>query len=109
MAGQGNGMLYQLKAMLKESKSPIWRMFQVASNVTLHRLHLVLQDVMGWANSHLYRFDIGGIEYSTPDPWKMTLASFTLWIPGEQNSARLCLVRRPDSPIEYDFGDRWEH
>jgi len=68
MVGQSNETVYQLKVTLRESKPPIWRGFQVSGDITLRRLHLILQDVMGWTNSHLYRFDIGGIQYSIPDP-----------------------------------------
>ena len=48
--------IYQIKVGLLEINPLIWRRFLIPANVTLHRLHLVLQDVMGWQNYHLYRF-----------------------------------------------------
>jgi hypothetical protein len=56
-------MVYQLKVMLKGSKPPIWRRVQVPGDITLHRLHMIIQCVMGWTNSHLYSFLIAGTEY----------------------------------------------
>ena len=56
--------IYRIKITLKETEPVIWRRFLVPSNVTLHRLHLILQEVMGWTNSHLYRFKIDTKEYT---------------------------------------------
>ena len=61
-------MVYQIKVVLLETEPPIWRRFVIPSGVTLHRLHLILQAIMGWTNSHLYRFRIETEEYGEPDP-----------------------------------------
>jgi len=42
-----NQDIYQLKVTIKESKPPVWRRFQVSGDITLHKLHLILQGVMG--------------------------------------------------------------
>ncbi len=42
-----------------------WRRFLIPENVTLH---LVLQDIMGWENYHLYLFKVDNKEYAEPDP-----------------------------------------
>jgi hypothetical protein len=100
--------LYQLKVVLLETDPPIWRRFVVPSSVTLHRLHLILQDVMGWTNSHLYRFRIGGKEYAEPDPDnEFNELDF-------KNSRRTKLgqlvTKKGDVLLyEYDFGDSWNH
>jgi hypothetical protein len=60
--------VYRIKVGLLETNPLIWRRFLIPANVTLHRLHLVLQDVMGWQNYHLYRIKIGKKEYSPPNP-----------------------------------------
>jgi len=100
--------IYQIKVGLLEVNPLIWRRFLIPANVTLHRLHLVLQDVMGWQNYHLYRFKIGKKEYSTPDP------DNDFYVLDFKNSyqARLStLIKEKDSIFlyEYDFGDGWEH
>ena len=45
--GAAEGPVYQLKVTLKGSKPPAWRRLKVPGNVTLHRLHLMLQAAMG--------------------------------------------------------------
>ncbi len=103
-----NQEIYQLKVTLKESKPPIWRRFQVPGDVTLHRLHLILQSVMSWTNSHLYRFDIGGIQYSVPDPED----DFNELHFVDSRRTRLSKVvsrEKARFTYEYDFGDSWEH
>jgi hypothetical protein len=60
--------VFQLKVTLREIKTPIWRRVQVPGDITLAKLHRVLQIVMGWTNSHLHKFSIGGVDYAEPDP-----------------------------------------
>ena len=52
--------IYQLKVTLRGAKRPIWRQFQVRSDITLGKLHRILQAVMGWTDTHLYQFAIRG-------------------------------------------------
>jgi hypothetical protein len=104
-----NGGVYQLKVTLTESKPPIWRRFQVAGNITLHRLHLILQDVMGWTNSHLYRFDIGGIQYSIPDPEEDEFNGLHFVDSRRTKLSKVVPREKARFTYEYDFGDSWEH
>src|SRR3989442_1608211 len=60
--------IYQFKITLKGTKPPIWRRFQVKSNVRLSELHHIIQAVMGWHNYHLHEFTIDGRAYGMPDP-----------------------------------------
>jgi len=106
--GQDSRQVYQIKVVLMETEPPIWRRFLVPSSVTLHRLHLILQDVMGWSNYHLYRFQIGREEYGEPHPDnEFNELNF-------KNSRRTKLrqvvtKKRDVFRYEYDFGDSWEH
>jgi|GEM_PF-1063182 len=106
--GQTTKQVYQLKVALLEIEPIIWRRFLVPSSVTLHRLHLILQDVMGWSNYHLYRFQIGREEYGEPDP------DNEFYELNFKNSRRMKLgqvvTKKGDVfRYEYDFGDSWEH
>ena len=51
--------LYQLKITLKWSKPPIWRRVLARADMSLDRLHDVIQCVMPWTNSHLHQFIAG--------------------------------------------------
>jgi hypothetical protein len=101
-------LIYQLKVELAHIEPVIWRRFLVPSIVSLHRLHLILQDVMGWTNSHLYQFKIGEKEYGEPDPDdesnKLNIIN--------SRKTKLNRVIPPKGSIfiyEYDFGDGWIH
>jgi hypothetical protein len=92
---------------LEETEPAIWRRILVPGNVTLHRLHLILQGVMGWNNTHLYRFKIAAKEYGEPDPDnKFNELHFI-----NSKKAKLSQVVTKDKAFvyEYDFGDCWIH
>ncbi|NIQ12083.1 MAG: plasmid pRiA4b ORF-3 family protein, partial [Gammaproteobacteria bacterium] len=44
---------------LKGVNPVIWRRFQIASTDNLEDVHIALQIVMGWSNSHLHEFVCG--------------------------------------------------
>ena len=98
--------IYQIKVTLKDSPS-IWRRIQAPGDISLSRLHAVLQIVMGWTNSHLHQFKAGGRYYGEPDP---EFADMTEVI--DERQVRLNQIA-PDVKAgfvyEYDFGDSWEH
>ena len=101
--------IYQLKVTLLGTRPPIWRRLLVPAALTLNQLHDVLQLAMGWQNSHLHDFQIGGETFSTPDPY----GSFE-GIPtaASENTARLFQVlgkAGAKAVYNYDFGDSWQH
>lgn len=96
--------IYQLKVNLVGSRPPIWRRVLVPGDIALSDLHFVIQKVMGWWNSHLHQFSVGGEEYSDPE----------FEIEDVKNEKRVRLrdvVSEPKDSLlyEYDFGDGWEH
>lgn len=103
-------MLYQFKITLMESMPPIWRRIQV-QDCTLEDLHEHIQTAMGWTNSHLHQFEIGGETYGDPellhddvDGTECIDSTRTLLseiVPGGRKKLRF--------KYEYDFGDGWEH
>lgn len=101
--------IYQIKVALQGSRPPIWRRFQVPGDVTLYRLHRVLQLVMGWTNSHLHQFIVGDTYFREPDPDDIFWDDFET-----KNERRVRLIEMvPRTPFkfvyEYDFGDGWRH
>ena len=101
----GEKIVYQLKVTLRGTRPPIWRRFQVPRDVTLHRLHRILQVVIGWTDSHLHQFRAGDTYYGTPDP------EFSVEVRNEKKVLLGEVLRRPKARMvyEYDFGDGWEH
>lgn len=102
---QPEPVVYQMKVSLKDSKPPIWRRFQVTSDITLYKLHRVLQAVMGWYDSHLHQFVIEGTYYGEPHPdyggevISDRRTRLHEVIPGEKFKLE----------YQYDFGDSWDH
>jgi len=95
----------QIKVTLRESKPPIWRRIQVTNNITLYKLHQVLQVVMGWQNAHLHQFVINGTYYGQPHP------DYGFEVRSERG-AKLSQVAAHEKfkfLYEYDFGDSWQH
>ena len=98
--------VYQLRITLEDIDPPIWRRIQVSGNATLYRLHLIIQDVMGWENYHLFEFRIGDADYGEPDPedsWYVV-----------RNARRYKVAQLLNDSVRqftynYDFGDNWIH
>jgi len=63
----GDKNLLQLRIALKDSDPAIWRRFLVPSDYHLGHLHMAIQMVMGWTNSHLHQFRINGVKYAGPE------------------------------------------
>jgi hypothetical protein len=95
--------IYQLKVTLSDTRPPIWRRIQVPADVTLGKLHRILQAAMGWTDSHLHRFEAGGVSYGEPDP--------ELEFRSERGAKLRDVAPGETSKIlyEYDFGDSWLH
>lgn len=87
----------QLKVTLKGSKPAIWRRIHVPVDITLAKLHRVLQAAMGWEDCHLHAFHIDGEEYSDEG------------MPTRTKLSSLGLMEKGKFEYTYDFGDGWDH
>ena len=97
--------IYQLKITLKESRPAIWRRFQVRGDITLAKLHRIIQQVMGWFDGHLHQFVVGQTYYGVPSREDISKVK-------DEKKVRLDqILSVPGRRIvyEYDFGDGWEH
>ena len=59
---------WQVRIELLEVTPRVWRRVLLPEDLTLPKLHYVLQACMGWTHSHLHEFVLGGRRYSIPDP-----------------------------------------
>ena len=94
---------FGLKVTLRGVKPPVWRRLLMPGTMTLGQLHTAIQAAMGWHDSHLHVFDIGGDAFGDPrsvddvaDEKRPTLNGLL----------RSSVVR---FGYTYDFGDNWEH
>jgi len=106
--------VYQFKITLKDIKPLIWRRIHVPKTYTFWDLHIAIQNVMGWYDSHLHEFEIVnplsgtktiiGIpnddedfaNYKTLPGWKQKISDYF----SKKNQSANYI---------YDFGDNWEH
>ena len=98
--------VFQIKMTLMGVDPPIWRRVHIP-DCTLEELHEIIQVTMGWEFEHLYRFTVGGVDYTDLERTSDKEAE-------DAFSSRLSAVlptenRRPRFSYEYDFGDRWIH
>lgn len=96
--------VFELQIHLEGVTPIIWRRLLVPGSVRLSTLHDIFQAAMGWTNSHLHCFRIGGELYGTqfddyPDQ-ELDESGF---------SAVQVLRDQTSFVYEYDFGDSWEH
>lgn len=98
---------YQIKITLKGVKPSIWRRVSAPCDITLSRLHDVIQFAMGWRDCHLHEFVISDKRYGRASPEASDFDDGLL----DEERARLNKVVRPDQKFLYcyDFGDDWIH
>ena len=101
---------FRVRLDLHGAKPPVWRRLELPGDLTLPRVHDVIQAAMGWTNSHLHRFRIGSDHRS---PYFVT--SFDVE-EGEDGTLeddvrldQLVAEKGDELWYEYDFGDGWDH
>jgi Plasmid pRiA4b ORF-3-like protein len=97
-----------LKITLRGLRPPVWRRVRVPGDITLGRLHQVIQAAMGWQDYHLHEFEIGDRRYGEPDDDPLPGDAHTY---NESNVKLGALADRGARRFRYlyDFGDGWEH
>jgi hypothetical protein len=105
-ASRGAGALLQFKITLTGIRPPIWRRVLVPEGLSLSGLHDVIQEVMGWTDSHLHDFQWREKRFGMPDPefdWDRVIDEVTVTL------KELGLPVKDRLKYMYDFGDGWEH
>ena len=97
----------QLKIVLKHIEPPIWRRVLVPDNYKLGDLHAIIQVTMGWEDSHMHAFRIGGREYTSGEACKM--GDMDMENEDKIALSRVITLSTKDFEYEYDFGDSWMH
>jgi hypothetical protein len=94
----------EILVTLRGTEPPVWRRVVVPADLTLDRLHLVIQGAMGWTDSHLHVFRCRGRLFGPDgldideDTWDEATLSIS------QAAEVGCTLG-----YQYDFGDDWSH
>ncbi len=99
--------LFLLKITLLDSKPAIWRRFAVKGDITLFKLHNIIQRAMGWENFHLHEFIINKVRYGEVGD------DFDFGPPliSDKRTLLQDVISRAKTKFRYiyDFGDDWQH
>ncbi|MET3808287.1 hypothetical protein ABIB25_005316 [Nakamurella sp. UYEF19] len=95
--------VYQLKVGLRGATPPIWRRLEVSADITLARLHTIIQIAFDWHDSHLHSFETAHGSFGSADSGLELRAetSVTLEQVAPAVNGKLRYI--------YDFGDSWDH
>jgi Plasmid pRiA4b ORF-3-like protein len=95
----------RLKVTLLGTRPPVWRRLEVSSRSSLATFHDVLQQAMGWTDSHLHLFQAGTVR------WSDRSSDLGPAVRDERKSTLAQVLRHPGASLdyEYDFGDGWQH
>ena len=96
----------RLRIELLDTDPLVWRRVIVPEQINLHRLHELIQDVMGWEDCHLYEFECNGRYYGEPDEWSDRSIALS------RNAKLKSIADRAKKRVFqylYDFGDGWTH
>jgi hypothetical protein len=95
---------------LHGAKPPVWRRLELPGDLTLPRLHDVIQAAMGWYDSHLHRFRTGR-DHRSP----CFVTNFDLeegedgLLEDDVRLDQLLATEGDELWYDYDFGDGWDH
>lgn len=103
------GPILQLKVQLLGVKPPVWRRLLAPASLGLADLHRLIQDGMGWTDTHLHEFEVAGRRYGAKHPDDDSMFDEEL-----QDEDRFAIGQffsdlKDSIAYSYDFGDGWRH
>lgn len=105
---------YQLRIDLDGFRPPIWRRILVPKNFNLHQLHLIIQILFGWENSHLHQFFRGNGNQSFQPAEQLIGQSaedygFARFKATQEVTLEAIFTQTKTLKYVYDFGADWMH
>lgn len=101
---------FRVRLDLHGAKPPVWRRLELPGDISLDRLHEVMQTAMGWHDGHLHRFRTGA-DYHSPHfvtPFDIDEGDDGT-LESDVRLDQVIAARGDRLWYEYDFGDGWEH
>jgi Plasmid pRiA4b ORF-3-like protein len=99
----GPAPMYQIKVGLRGARPPIWRRLEVPADISLAKLHRVIQIAFDWDDSHMHVFETPYGSFGTADRELGHRAEAPVTL--EQVAPTV----KSKVTYTYDFGDDWEH
>ena len=101
----------QIRVALDDIEPPVWRRLVGPLGTTLAELHFIIQAAMGWTDSHMHEFEIGGLRYGDIEVLSAERTDDDARV-YDANEVRLRdFSRQPGTSFKYiyDYGDNWRH
>lgn len=97
--------ILRVKVSIAGIRPSVWRRLELSTEMTLAKLHDVLQIAFGWSDDHLHQFERGCERWGVP-----STADFEP-VRDERRVRVIELLRQAGDRLdyEYDFGDCWRH
>jgi hypothetical protein len=101
---------FRVRLDLHGARPPVWRRLELPGDLTLTRLHDVIQASMGWHDGHLHRFRTARDHRSPSFVTQFDLDEGDEGVLEDDVRVDQLLAASGDELwYEYDFGDGWEH
>ena len=104
---QNSSEVLRLRIELEDIEPLVWRILLVPASYTFMELHAAIQGAMGWADYHLYRFQLNGTFYERLVRDEEPLNEGARDV--RQHFIGANLKPGCELSYEYDMGDSWLH
>ena len=101
--------IFRFKVILDDILPQIWRVIEVESDITFYQFHLMIQEAMGWTNSHLHEFKAGNFSIGDTGEEACEFGDPPQWEERDKKISDYFSKERTRLSYVYDFGDNWEH
>ena len=101
----------QMRVALDEIEPPVWRRLVVPLGTTLADLHHIIQAAMGWTDSHMHEFEVGGLCYGDIEVLSAERTDNDARVYDANEVRMRDFSRHPGTSFKYvyDYGDNWRH
>ncbi|MFH1777151.1 MAG: plasmid pRiA4b ORF-3 family protein [Candidatus Omnitrophota bacterium] len=101
--------IFRFKIVLDDILPQLWRMIEVKSDITFYQFHLMIQEAMGWTNSHLHEFNAGNFRIGDASEEACEFGDPPQWNEKDKKISDYFSKDKTKLSYTYDFGDSWEH